>query len=151
MEAHIALLVRSIFVENLALGFFLGMCTFLAVSKRVETAIGLGLAVIAIQVITVPVNHLIYAYLLADVTLRMTEGEMLQTRYVGRLDLKEEEYLDLAERTLRGVLEREPGHAEGEGVLAVMADDHRGVVLASAIDIRKIEEVDHLAAHADGQ
>jgi Na+-transporting NADH:ubiquinone oxidoreductase subunit E len=66
MEAYFSLFIQSVFVENLALSFFLGMCTFLAVSKRVETAIGLGLAVIAIQVITVPVNHLIYAYLLAD-------------------------------------------------------------------------------------
>ncbi len=60
------LFIQAAFVENLALTFFLGMCTFLAVSKRVETAIGLGLAVIAVQVITVPVNHLIYRYLLAD-------------------------------------------------------------------------------------
>jgi Na+-transporting NADH:ubiquinone oxidoreductase subunit E len=61
-----SLFIQAAFVENLALAFFLGMCTFLAVSKRVETAIGLGLAVVAIQVITVPVNHLIYSYLLAD-------------------------------------------------------------------------------------
>ncbi len=66
MAAYLRLFIQSAFVENLALAFFLGMCTFLAVSKRVETAIGLGLAVIAIQVITVPVNHLIYAFLLAD-------------------------------------------------------------------------------------
>ena len=66
MEAYASLFVQAAFVENLALAFFLGMCTFLAVSKRVETAIGLGLAVIVIQVITVPVNHLIFKYLLAD-------------------------------------------------------------------------------------
>lgn len=66
MEAYVSLFVKAAFVENLALAFFLGMCTFLAVSKRVETAIGLGVAVIVIQVITVPVNHLIYMYLLAD-------------------------------------------------------------------------------------
>ncbi len=64
MEAHIALLVRSIFVENLALGFFLGMCTFLAVSKKVETALGLGAAVVFVQAITVPVNNLIFDFLL---------------------------------------------------------------------------------------
>ncbi len=52
--------MRSIFVENLALAFFLGMCTFLALSKRIETAIGLGVAVIVVQAITVPVNNLIY-------------------------------------------------------------------------------------------
>ena len=62
---YIALFIQAAFVENLALAFFLGMCTFLAVSKKVETAIGLGAAVVVIQTITVPVNHLIYTYLLA--------------------------------------------------------------------------------------
>ena len=65
MEAYVNLFITAAFVENLALMFFLGMCTFLAVSKRVETAIGLGIAVIAVQTITVPVNHFIYVYLLA--------------------------------------------------------------------------------------
>ena len=65
MEAYVNLFIKAAFVENLALMFFLGMCTFLAVSKRVETAIGLGIAVIAVQTITVPVNYLIYSYLLA--------------------------------------------------------------------------------------
>ena len=62
---YVSLFIQAAFVENLALAFFLGMCTFLAVSKKVETAIGLGAAVIVIQFITVPVNHLIYTYLLA--------------------------------------------------------------------------------------
>ena len=66
MEQYINLFITSAFVENLALTFFLGMCTFLAVSKRVETAIGLGVAVIVIQAITVPVNYLIFTYLLKD-------------------------------------------------------------------------------------
>lgn len=66
MAAHINLFITAAFVENLALTFFLGMCTFLAISKRVDIAIGLGAAVIAVQVITVPVNYLINAYLLAD-------------------------------------------------------------------------------------
>lgn len=56
--------LNSIFNENLALSFFLGICTFLAVSKRMETAIGVGLAVIAIQTVTVPINHLLYTFLL---------------------------------------------------------------------------------------
>lgn len=58
------LFLRCSFVENLALVYFLGMCTFLAVSKTVKTALGLGLAVIVVQGITVPVNYLIYTYLL---------------------------------------------------------------------------------------
>ena len=66
MEHYLSLLIRSIFIENMALAFFLGMCTFLAISKRVETAISLGLAVIAVQTITVPVNYLIYNFILAD-------------------------------------------------------------------------------------
>jgi Na+-transporting NADH:ubiquinone oxidoreductase subunit E len=60
------LAIKSIFVENLALSFFLGMCTFLAISKKIETAFGLGVAVTAVQTITVPVNNLIYQYLLND-------------------------------------------------------------------------------------
>ena len=63
-EHYISLFVKSIFIENLALGFFLGMCTFLAVSKRVNTAFGLGIAVVVVQAITVPVNNLIYQYVL---------------------------------------------------------------------------------------
>ena len=59
MEAYLSLFVKVIFVENLALAFFLGMCTFLAVSKKIETAFGLGVAVIVVQVITVPANNLI--------------------------------------------------------------------------------------------
>jgi Na+-transporting NADH:ubiquinone oxidoreductase subunit E len=62
----IELLIKSIFQENLALSFFLGMCTFLAVSKRVDTALGLGLAVIVVQAITVPVNYLIFNLLLLE-------------------------------------------------------------------------------------
>jgi len=64
MEHYLSLLIRSIFIENMALAFFLGMCTFLAVSKKVDTAIGLGIAVVVVQTITVPVNNLIYQHLL---------------------------------------------------------------------------------------
>jgi len=64
MEQYISLFIKAVFVENLALSFFLGMCTFLAVSKQVETAIGLGVAVVAVQFITVPTNNLIFQYLL---------------------------------------------------------------------------------------
>ena len=65
MESLANLVLRAMFVENLALAFLLGMCTYLAVSKRVETAIGLGIAVVAVQVITVPLNNAIYQLLLA--------------------------------------------------------------------------------------
>ena len=66
MEHHISLLLKAVFVENMALAFFLGMCTFLAVSKKISTAIGLGVAVIVVQVITVPANNLIYTYVLKE-------------------------------------------------------------------------------------
>ena len=66
MEAHLSLFVKAIFVENLALSFFLGMCTFLAVSKQIGTAIGLGAAVVLVQTITVPANNLIFQYFLND-------------------------------------------------------------------------------------
>ena len=66
MEALLSLAVKATFVENMALAFFLGMCSFLAVSKKVETAIGLGMAVIFVLVITCPLNNIIYTYLLAD-------------------------------------------------------------------------------------
>jgi Na+-transporting NADH:ubiquinone oxidoreductase subunit E len=66
MEALLSLFVKSIFVENMALAFFLGMCTFIAVSKKIETALGLGVAVIVVQAITVPANNLILNYLLKE-------------------------------------------------------------------------------------
>ncbi|QHS10218.1 NADH:ubiquinone reductase (Na(+)-transporting) subunit E [Sinimarinibacterium sp. NLF-5-8] len=64
MEHYLSLAVRSLFIENLALAFFLGMCTFLAISKKIETAIGLGVAVIAVQTVTVPLNNLLLQYVL---------------------------------------------------------------------------------------
>ncbi len=66
LEYYLSLLVKAIFIENMALVFFLGMCTFIAISKKIETAIGLGIAVVVVLTITVPVNNLIYQYLLAD-------------------------------------------------------------------------------------
>ena len=66
VEHYVSLIVKAIFVENLALSFFLGMCTFLAVSKKVSTALGLGVAVIVVQTITIPVNNLLYTYLLKE-------------------------------------------------------------------------------------
>ncbi|MCS6122429.1 NADH:ubiquinone reductase (Na(+)-transporting) subunit E [Shewanella baltica] len=65
MEHYISLLIRSVFIENMALAFFLGMCTFLAVSKKVTTAMGLGIAVVVVLTISVPANQVIYQGLLA--------------------------------------------------------------------------------------
>ena len=66
MEHYLNLAIRSIFLENMALAFFLGMCSFLACSKKVETAFGLGVAVVFVQVLTVPLNNLILTYLLKE-------------------------------------------------------------------------------------
>lgn len=65
-EHYLSLAVKAIFVENMALAFFLGMCSFLACSKKVETALGLGLAVVFVLTVTVPMNNLIYRYLLRE-------------------------------------------------------------------------------------
>ena len=65
MTAHyLSLFFRSVFIENMALAFFLGMCTFIAISKKVQTAIGLGVAVVVVQAITVPANNLLFTWLL---------------------------------------------------------------------------------------
>ena len=60
------LALKAIFVENMALAFFLGMCSFLAVSKKVETAMGLGIAVIFVLTLVTPINNLIYNFLLKE-------------------------------------------------------------------------------------
>lgn len=65
-EHLISLLIKAVFVENMALAFFLGMCTFLAISKKMEAAIGLGIAVTVVLAITTPVNNLLYTYLLKE-------------------------------------------------------------------------------------
>ncbi|MBK8453110.1 MAG: NADH:ubiquinone reductase (Na(+)-transporting) subunit E [Thiofilum sp.] len=67
MEALLSLFVKSVFIENMALTFFLGMCTFIAISKKIETAIGLGIAVVIVQSITMPVNNIIFNLLKENV------------------------------------------------------------------------------------
>ena len=66
MEHYLSLFVKAVFIENMALAFFLGMCTFLAISKKVETAIMLGIVVVVVQTVTVPLNNLLYNYLLKE-------------------------------------------------------------------------------------
>ncbi len=88
MEHYLSLFVKSIFIENLALTFFLGMCTFLAVSKKVSTAIGLGIAVVVVLGISVPVNQVIYQSILApgalDAVLGITDPkESIDLSFLG--------------------------------------------------------------------
>ena len=66
MSGFFDIFFRAVFLENLALAFFLGMCPFLALSRNINTAAGLGMAVIVVQTITVPINNLIYHYLLRE-------------------------------------------------------------------------------------
>lgn len=83
MEHYINLFLKAVFIENMALAFFLGMCTFLAVSKKVETAVGLGIAVIVVQGITVPTNNLIYQNLLNEGALSWLGLPDVDLRFLG--------------------------------------------------------------------
>ncbi len=85
MEHLISLFVRAIFIENMALSFFLGMCSFIAISKKVETAISLGIAVVVVQTITVPANNLMYTWLLRDGALAWAGLPDLDLSYLGLL------------------------------------------------------------------
>jgi Na+-transporting NADH:ubiquinone oxidoreductase subunit E len=66
LEHYLSLFVKAVFIENMALAFFLGMCSFLACSRKVATAVGLGFAVIFVLTVTVPLNNIIYNYLLKE-------------------------------------------------------------------------------------
>jgi Na+-transporting NADH:ubiquinone oxidoreductase subunit E len=83
MSAYLNLFIQATFVDNLALSFFLGMCTFLAISKKIGTAIGLGLAVTLVQTITVPVNNLIYHFLLKPGALEWLGFADVDLRFLG--------------------------------------------------------------------
>ncbi|MHC4393807.1 MAG: NADH:ubiquinone reductase (Na(+)-transporting) subunit E [Planctomycetota bacterium] len=76
LEQYLNLAIKAIFVENMALAFFLGMCSFLAVSRKVDTAVGLGGAVTFVLAITVPMNNLIYNYLLRDGALSWVSSDL---------------------------------------------------------------------------
>ena len=79
MEHYLSLAVKSIFVENMALSFFLGMCSFLAVSKKVETAMGLGAAVVFVLGITCPLNNILYQYILREGALSWLGGDFVNS------------------------------------------------------------------------
>ena len=83
LEHYLSLFIKSIFIENMALAFFLGMCTFIAVSKRVDSAIGLGIAVVVVQSVTMPLNNLIYRNLLAPGALKWAGMENLDISFLG--------------------------------------------------------------------
>lgn len=87
-EHFLSLFITAVFVENMALAFFLGMCTFLAVSKKIDAAFGLGVAVVVVLAITVPVNNVIYNYLLREGALTWTGisgAEEINLSFLGLL------------------------------------------------------------------
>jgi Na+-transporting NADH:ubiquinone oxidoreductase subunit E len=85
IEHYISLFVKAVFVENMALAFFLGMCTFLAISKKIQAATGLGIAVVVVLAITVPVNNLIYTYLLKEGALAWAGYPDVDLSFLGLL------------------------------------------------------------------
>lgn len=85
MLHYFEILFTSLFMENMVLSFFLGMCTFLAISKKINAAAGLGCAVLLIQIITVPINNLIYHYLLKQNALTWAGLPGLDLTFLGLL------------------------------------------------------------------
>ena len=85
MGNFIDIFFRSVFLENLALAYFLGMCTFLAVSKRIKTTLSLGVAVIVVEGISVPLNNLIYNLVLRQGALNWLGLAQMDFTYLGLL------------------------------------------------------------------
>jgi Na+-transporting NADH:ubiquinone oxidoreductase subunit E len=85
MGSFFEVFFRSVFLENLALAYFLGMCTFLAVSKKVKTTIGLGIAIIVVEAISVPLNNVLYNFVLRDGALAWAGLGHMDFSYLGLL------------------------------------------------------------------
>ena len=85
MSGFIEIFFRSVFLENLALAYFLGMCTFLAVSKQIKTTLGLGVAIIVVEGISVPLNNLIYNLVLRQGALDWAGLGQMDFSYLGLL------------------------------------------------------------------
>ncbi len=85
MGHYVSLFITSVFIENMALAYFLGMCTFLAVSKKVSTAIGLGVAVIVVMAITVPLNNLLFQFILKSGALEWAGFPGIDLSFLGLL------------------------------------------------------------------
>ncbi|WP_227428824.1 NADH:ubiquinone reductase (Na(+)-transporting) subunit E [Psychrobacter sp. I-STPA6b] len=85
MGHYLSLFITSVFIENMALAYFLGMCTFLAVSKKVSTALGLGVAVVVVMAITVPLNNLLYQFILKNGALAWAGFPNMDLSFLGLL------------------------------------------------------------------
>ena len=82
-EYYLNLFISAVFIENIALAYFLGMCTFLAISKKIKAAAGLGVTVIVVLTITVPINNLIYIYFLKEGALEWAGLPNSNLEFVG--------------------------------------------------------------------
>jgi len=82
-EHYLSIFITTVFIENIALSVFLGMCTFIAISKKIEAAMGLGIAVIVVCLITVPLNNLIYNFVLREDALSWAGIEGTDLRFVS--------------------------------------------------------------------
>jgi Na+-transporting NADH:ubiquinone oxidoreductase subunit E len=85
MEYYLSLFIRAVFIENMALAFFLGMCTFIAISKKIQAAIGLGIAVIVVLTFTVPLNYLILEFVLKEGALSWAGFSDVDLTFLGLL------------------------------------------------------------------
>lgn len=85
VEHFLSLFIKAVFVENMALAFFLGMCTFLAISKKIQAAFGLGIAVVVVLAVTVPVNNLIYTHVLKEGALSWAGYPEVDLSFLGLL------------------------------------------------------------------
>lgn len=85
LEQYLGLFVRAVFIENMALTFFLGMCTFIAISKKISTAVGLGIAVAVVLAIATPVNNLILNHLLKEGALAWAGFPDVDLTFLGLL------------------------------------------------------------------
>lgn len=85
LEHYLSLFIKAVFVENMASAFFLGMCTFLAISKKIQAAVGLGIAVIVVLAVTVPINNLIYTYVLKEGALAWAGYPEVDLSFLGLL------------------------------------------------------------------
>ncbi|HEX7036644.1 MAG TPA: NADH:ubiquinone reductase (Na(+)-transporting) subunit E [Pseudomonadales bacterium] len=85
LEQYLGLFIRAVFIENMALTFFLGMCTFIAISKKISTAIGLGIAVAVVLAIATPVNNLILNHLLKEGALAWAGFPDVDLTFLGLL------------------------------------------------------------------
>jgi len=85
LEQYLGLFIRAVFIENMALTFFLGMCTFIAISKKISTAIGLGIAVVVVLGLTVPLNNIIYNGLLREGALAWAGLPEVDLSFLGLL------------------------------------------------------------------